>query len=396
MDPSDAFAPQGLPIREYLLVGLSAAVVTFLVTGPVRRLALRIGAIAVPRGRDVHTVPIPRLGGVAMYAGVLAGVFVASQLPVLRRAFDYSSETLAVLVAGGLIVLVGALDDRFGLDALTKLAGQATAAGVLVLLGVQWFVLWVPWGSADPGSGSGSLLLLGQDQGVLLTVFLCVVLINAVNFVDGLDGLAAGIGLIAATAVCAFSVGLLGQRGGDVTAYPPALIAAVLAGACAGFLPHNFQPARVFMGDSGSMLIGLMLAAATTSASGRTNYSDATNSGPSSTLALLTPFIVVAAVVFVPLLDLLLAVVRRTRAGTSPFAPDKMHLHHRLLEIGHSQRRAVMLIYVWAGVLAFGAVALALIDDVFVVAWVVALGLLAAVLASAVPRLRSADDHAGP
>ena len=396
MDPSDAFAPQGLPIREYLLVGLSAAVVTFLVTGPVRRLALRIGAIAVPRGRDVHTVPIPRLGGVAMYAGVLAGVFVASQLPVLRRAFDYSSETLAVLVAGGLIVLVGALDDRFGLDALTKLAGQATAAGVLVLLGVQWFVLWVPWGSADPGSGSGSLLLLGQDQGVLLTVFLCVVLINAVNFVDGLDGLAAGIGLIAATAVCAFSVGLLGQRGGDVTAYPPALIAAVLAGACAGFLPHNFQPARIFMGDSGSMLIGLMLAAATTSASGRTNYSDATNSGPSSTLALLTPFIVVAAVVFVPLLDLLLAVVRRTRAGTSPFAPDKMHLHHRLLEIGHSQRRAVMLIYVWAGVLAFGAVALALIDDVFVVAWVVALGLLAAVLASAVPRLRSADDHAGP
>ena len=392
MDPSAAFAPQGLPIREYLLVGLSAAVVTFLLTGLVRRLALRVGAIAVPRGRDVHTVPIPRLGGVAMYAGVLAGVFVASQLPVLRRAFDFSSETRAVLVAGGLIVLVGALDDRFGLDALTKLAGQATAAGVLVLLGVQWFVVWVPWGGSD-GTGSGSLLLLGQDQGVLLTVFLCVLLVNAVNFVDGLDGLAAGIGLIAATAIAAFSLGLLGQRGGDVTAYPPALIAAVLAGACAGFLPHNFQPARVFMGDSGSMLIGLMLAAATTTASGRTNYSDVSGSGPSSSLALLTPFIVVAAVVFVPLLDLLLAVVRRTRAGTSPFAPDKMHLHHRLLEIGHSQRRAVMLIYVWAGVLAFGAVALALIDDVFVVAWLVALGLLVAVLASAIPRLRSADDH---
>ncbi|NMO91287.1 undecaprenyl/decaprenyl-phosphate alpha-N-acetylglucosaminyl 1-phosphate transferase [Actinomycetospora sp. TBRC 11914] len=383
MGPLPPFAPQGLPIREYLLVGLCAAVVTFLVTGIVRRLAIRAGAIAVPRGRDVHTVPIPRLGGVAMYIGVLAGVFVASQLPVLRRAFDYSSETRAVMVAGGLIVLVGALDDRFGIDALTKLAGQATSAGVLVLLGVQWFVLPIPDGS---GGSGWTLLILDPNQGVVLTVFLCVVLVNAVNFVDGLDGLAAGIGLIASAAVLAFSLGLLEQRGGDVTAYPPALIAAVLAGACAGFLPHNFQPARIFMGDSGSMLIGLMLAAATTSASGRITYAD---SAPRNALALLAPIVVVAAVVLVPLLDLALAVVRRTRAGRSPFAPDKMHLHHRLLEIGHSQRRAVLLIYLWAGVFAFGAVALALITDVFLVVGVVAVGLLVAVLASAIPRLRA-------
>jgi UDP-GlcNAc:undecaprenyl-phosphate GlcNAc-1-phosphate transferase len=374
----------GLPIREYLLVGLSAAVVTYLLTGLVRRFALRIGAIAVPRGRDVHTIPIPRLGGVAIYLGVLGGVFVASQLPVLRRAFDYSTETVAVLVAGGLIVLVGALDDRFGLDALTKLAGQATAAGVLVLMGVQWTAVYLPWGGS--GGSTGSLLLLGQDQGVLITVFLCVLLVNAMNFVDGLDGLAAGIGTIAATATCAFALGLLGQQNGDVNAYPPALIAAVLAGACAGFLPHNFQPARLFMGDSGSMFIGLTLAAATTTASGRTNYS---TTGATGALALVTPLIVVAAVVFVPLLDLLLAVVRRTRAGTSPFAPDKMHLHHRLLEIGHSQRRAVLLIYLWAGVLSFGAVALALVDNAFLVVWMVTVGLLVAVLASAVPRLRS-------
>lgn len=383
MGPSPPFAPQGLPIREYLLVGLCAAVVTFLITGVIRRLALRAGAIAVPRGRDVHTVPIPRLGGVAMYIGVLAGVFVASQLPVLRRAFDYSSETRAVMVAGGLIVLVGALDDRFGIDALTKLAGQATSAGVLVLLGVQWFVLPIPDGS---DGSDWTLLILDPNQGVVLTVFLCVVLVNAVNFVDGLDGLAAGIGLIASSAILAFSLGLLEQRGGDVTAYPPALIAAVLAGACAGFLPHNFQPARIFMGDSGSMLIGLMLAAATTSASGRITYAD---SAPRNALALLAPIVVVAAVVLVPLLDLLLAVVRRTRAGRSPFAPDKMHLHHRLLEIGHSQRRAVLLIYLWAGVFAFGAVALALITDVYLVVGVVGAGLLVAVLASAVPRLRA-------
>ncbi|WP_345421615.1 MraY family glycosyltransferase [Actinomycetospora chlora] len=374
----------GLPIREYLLVGLSAAVVTYLLTGLIRRLALRWGAIAVPRGRDVHTIPIPRLGGVGIYLGVLGGVFVASQLPVLRRAFDYSNETLAVLVAGGVIVVVGALDDRFGLDALTKLAGQATAAGVLVLMGVQWTAVYLPWGGT--GGSTGSVLLLGQDQGVLITVFLCVLLVNAMNFVDGLDGLAAGIGTIAATATCAFALGLLGQQNGDVNAYPPALIAAVLAGACAGFLPHNFQPARLFMGDSGSMFIGLTLAAATTTASGRTNYS---TTGATGALALVTPLIVVAAVVFVPLLDLLMAVVRRTRAGTSPFAPDKMHLHHRLLEIGHSQRRAVLLIYLWAGVLAFGAVALALVDNAFVVVWLVTAGVLVAVLASAVPRLRT-------
>ncbi|HYH94201.1 MAG TPA: MraY family glycosyltransferase [Candidatus Saccharimonadales bacterium] len=383
MGPSADFAPMGLPIREYLLVGLCAAVVTYLLTGLVRRLAIRAGAIAVPRGRDVHTVPIPRLGGIAIYLGVVAGVFVASQLPVLRRAFDYSNETVAVLVAGGLIVTVGALDDRYGLDALTKLAGQATAAGVLVLMGVQWTAVYLPWGGT--GGSTGSVLLLGQDQGVLITVFLCVLLVNAMNFVDGLDGLAAGIGTIAATATCAFALGLLGQQNGDVNAYPPALIAAVLAGACAGFLPHNFQPARLFMGDSGSMFIGLTLAAATTTASGRTNYS---TTGATGALALVTPLIVVAAVVFVPLLDLLMAVVRRTRAGTSPFAPDKMHLHHRLLEIGHSQRRAVLLIYLWAGVLAFGAVALALIDNAFVVVWIVTVGVLVAVLASAVPRLR--------
>ena len=174
-------------------------------------------------------------------------------------------------------------------------------------------------------------------------------------------------------------------NGNDPGAYSPALLAAVLAGACLGFLPHNFNPARIFMGDSGSMLIGLMLAAATTTRVGpdlprrRTPVRRPTCSRCSRR------WWRGAAVVFVPLLDLLMAVVRRTRKGMSPFSPDKMHLHHRLLEIGHSHRRAVLLIYLWAGVLAFGAVALALIDDPFVVLWAVGIGLLVAVLASAVP-----------
>jgi UDP-GlcNAc:undecaprenyl-phosphate GlcNAc-1-phosphate transferase len=308
-----------------------------------------------------------------MFGGVLAGVGMAYQLPALRLAFDNNSpEVIGVLLATGLLCGVGALDDRFELDALTKLAGQITAAGVLVLFGVQWVVFWVPWG----GGASGSFLILGQEQGVLLTVLLAVALVNAMNFVDGLDGLAAGIGLISAGATGLFAIGLVQRVGNDPSAYSPALLAAVLAGACLGFLPHNFNPARIFMGDSGSMLIGLMLAAATTSESG------------SDLLALFAPVVVLAAVVFVPLLDLLMAVVRRTRKGLSPFTPDKMHLHHRLLEIGHSHRRAVLLIYLWAGVLAFGAVALALIDDPFVVLWSVGIGLVVAVLATAVPRAR--------
>ncbi|WP_007023386.1 glycosyltransferase family 4 protein [Saccharomonospora iraqiensis] len=372
----------GLPIREYVLVGLVSAVLTFLLTAVVRRFALRVRAVAVPRKRDVHVAPMPRMGGVAMYFGVLGGMAMAHQLPVLRRAFEYSYDPVAVLIGGGVIVLIGALDDRFELDAWTKLAGQVMCAGILVLFGVQWVSLWVPWGG-DPDA-LGQVLMFDRNQGGLLAVVLVVVMVNAMNFVDGLDGLAGGLGFIAAAATCAFSLGLLASSGGDVGTYPPALIAATLAGACLGFLPHNFQPARIFMGDSGSMMIGLMLAAASTSASGRINYSsfDATD-----VVALLSPLFVVAAVLFLPLLDLILAVVRRTRRGESPFAADKMHLHHRLLEIGHSQRRAVLLIYLWAGLLAFGAVAVTLFDTAAVF-WLTCAGLLAAAAVSLVPRLR--------
>jgi UDP-GlcNAc:undecaprenyl-phosphate GlcNAc-1-phosphate transferase len=380
VDLAQNFQPAGLPIREYLLVGLTTAVLTFLFTGLVRRFALRWGAVAYPRQRDVHTVPIPRLGGLAMYLGVCGGMLLAHQLPVLRRAFDYSLDPTAILLGGGLIMVIGMLDDRFELDSLTKLAGQTTCAGILVLLGLQWIIFWVPWGGNGAG---GSLLILDQNQGAILTVLLVVTMVNAINFVDGLDGLAAGVGLISAVATCAFSLHLLDQSGGDVTYYPPALIAATLAGACLGFLPHNFQPAKIFMGDSGSMLIGLMMAAASTSASGKVQSLDGTE-----TVALLSPLLVVAAVLFVPVLDLLMAIVRRTRKGLSPFHADKMHLHHRLLEIGHSQRRAVLLIYLWAAVLAFGTVALSLFDA-FAVVWGIGIGLLIALVVSVVPRLRA-------
>lgn len=366
----------GVPLRELLLVLFTAAVVTFLGTGAVRVLAIRFGAVAVPRDRDVHVEPIPRLGGVGMYAGMLVALLFAQQLPALTRGFEFTTDISAVLVAGFVIVLVGVIDDRWGLDALTKFVGQVTAAGILAVMGVSWYIIYQPFGDTT--------VILDQLQAGLVTVAVTVVMINAMNFVDGLDGLAAGLGLIASLAICAFSVGLLYDQGGDVSAYPPAMIAAALAGACLGFLPHNFQPARIFMGDSGSMLIGLTLAAVSTSASGRISLSAY---GSRDLLGLLTPLLLVGAVMFIPILDLLLAIVRRTRAGVSPFSPDKMHLHHRLMQIGHSHRRVVLLIYLWVGVLAFGAVGSALIDR-RVVVLLVAAGLVFALVVTAVPSWR--------
>ena len=367
----------GVPFRELLLVGLTAAAVTYLLTSLVRQFAIRTGAVAVPRSRDVHVIPTPRLGGLGMFFGVVAAIALAASLPALTRGFAYTNEMTAVIVAGAVIVIVGAIDDRWGLDALTKFLGQVTAAGVLAVMKVNWFLVPVPFG--DIGT-----VVLDPVQAGLLTVLITVATINAINFVDGLDGLAAGLGLISALAICLFSLGLLRDQGGNVSYYAPALISAALAGACLGFLPHNFSPARIFMGDSGAMLIGLLLAAAATSASGRV----AMNAyGPADVFTLLSPLILVAAVVFIPMLDMLMAVVRRTRAGVGFYTPDKMHLHHRLLELGHSQRRVALIIYLWVGVLAFSAAA-STVFPVHVVAPMLGAGLVVAMLVTMAPRLQ--------
>lgn len=375
-----------VPLRELLLVLLISAVVTFLATGGIRTLAIGFGAVAIPRDRDVHVKPIPRMGGVGMYIGVVAAVLFAHQLPALRRGFDYRPDIAAVLVAATIIVAVGIVDDRWGLDALTKFAGQVTAAGVMAVMGLGWYLIYDPF--------SNTTVVLDGLQGGLVTVAVAVTLINAMNFVDGLDGLAAGLGLIASVAVFAFAIGLLTEQGGSVDSYPPALLAAAMAGACLGFLPHNFSPARIFMGDSGSMLIGLVLAAVSTSASGRIPLQ---GYGPRDIVGLLSPLLLVGAVMFIPVLDLLLAIVRRVRAGVSFSTPDKMHLHHRLLQIGHSQRRVVLVIYLWVGILAFGAVGTSVMDRRVVVV-LMAAGFLFALVVTAVPglwRRQARRDAAG-
>ena len=339
----------GIPLRELVLVLLVACTVTYLVTGAVRSLVLRYGRMAAPRQRDVHTVPMPRLGGVAMVTGLVVAVIVANQLPALTRGFPpVTPDMTAVLMAAFVIVVVGVVDDLYDISWVLKLGGQIVGAVVMSLMGLSWYLFYVPF-------GDGTTLILDQVQSTILTALLTVTIVNAMNFVDGLDGLAAGLGAIAAGTILIYSLTILHDQSGTVAAYPPAIISAALVGICMGFLPHNFSPARIFMGDSGAMLIGLLLSAACTSASGRIN---AALSGPADMMALLSPMIVVLAALSSPLLDLVMAVVRRVSKGKSPFSPDKKHLHHRLLSIGHTQKRVVLVLYTWVGVVAFGAVGL--------------------------------------
>jgi UDP-GlcNAc:undecaprenyl-phosphate GlcNAc-1-phosphate transferase len=338
-------------VREYLLVFLVAAAATYLLTVIAREIALRTGAVARVRDRDVHAEPVPYLGGLAMLGGLVAAYVVAHQLPFLSRsqAFVFH-DTRIVLIAGAVICAIGTLDDLFELDALTKLRGQVLAAGFLILNGIQYIYFPVP---------RGGQFSLDSGQGALLTVFIVVATVNAVNMVDGLDGLATGVVGIGAVA---FFYQLTSLNNASL-ASTGALLSAMLGGACAGFLPHNVNPARVFMGDSGSMLIGLVLSASAITLTGQYSGADLSHGAMGSPASLAPTFLPLAlpvTLLVVPIADLVLAVIRRTRAGRSPFAADKQHLHHRLLEIGHSQRRAVLIMWMWAALVAGSTVVISL------------------------------------
>jgi UDP-GlcNAc:undecaprenyl-phosphate GlcNAc-1-phosphate transferase len=378
------------PSLEYALVGCVAAGVTFLTTPLARWAAIKWRAVALPRDRDVHAVATPRMGGVALFTGLALALFVAGLLPTLKTAFSTGPQMGWVLAAAAIICALGVLDDRYELDSLTKLAGQVLAAGLMVTLGgVQLGSIWVP--------GAATTFSFDRNLGTPVTILLTVLTINAVNFIDGLDGLAAGVTAIASLGFFVFSYHLA-QNGFQSAAAAPTLLAAGLAGACLGFLPHNFFPARVFMGDSGSMLVGLILSAAATTAT-TTADPQAFNTGLGSLplyLGLLIPFSVLA----LPFLDFTLAVFRRVTHGRSPFAPDKRHMHHRLLEMGHSHRRAVLLLYFWSALLCIGGVGLsyqnrqwAVVIALIVLAFV---GLLISLVPPMIARSRARARHAQP
>ena len=377
----------GVPLRELALVILVAATFTYLTTGVVRSFLVRTGRVAEIRLRDSHSQPTPRMGGLAMFTGFGAAIFLAAQLPALTRGFmPVTPEMSAVMWAALAIVLVGVADDYLELGALIKLFGQLFAAALMSGLGLTWTLLFIPF-------GGGTTVVLDQIQSTLLTAFFTVLLINAINFVDGLDGLAAGLGLIAG-GILVFSLTVLHDQGGAVSAYPPAIISAALVGMCAGFLPHNFEPSRIFMGDSGSMLIGLLLAAASTSASGKINMS---LYGTVDMVALMSPILVVIAAVFIPVLDLVWAVIRRLSQGRSPFSADKAHIHHRLLSLGHTHRRTVLVLYLWVSAVAFGAVSFSIVPapvavGLSITALLVAFGTTLIPLRQGKIGLRSSDD----
>lgn len=340
-------------MREYLLTALVTAAVTYLLVPLVRRFALRIGAAPEIRERDVHTTPTPRLGGLAMYAGFVVGLLVASHLPYVGQVIAQEQIMLPLLAASGLIVVTGFLDDWWGMDPFVKLAGQIGAAGLMVYFGMSLTSIPVPGGAGYN---------LDSTLQAVVTILIVVISINAVNFVDGLDGLAAGIVAIAGMATFAYSIALSWDIQ-DTRINSTAVITALLIGMCAGFLPHNFHPAKIFMGDTGAMLLGLVLAASMV----KVTPIDPSILPDLNRFPVILPMLVPVAVLVPPLADFLMAVVRRMSYGKSPFAPDRGHLHHRLLDTGHSQRSAVLILYAWTFLFAFTVVGLSIFGVALIV-----------------------------
>lgn len=331
-------------MRVYLLVLLIAAVVTFLTTPLARWVALRTGAMTAVRARDVHSTPTPRLGGLAMFLGLAVAMVFASQMPFLEQVFAANRQAWAILISAGMVCLLGVADDIWDLDWITKIVGQVLAAGFMAWQGVQ--LITVPIAGLTIGSSRLSLVA---------TIFVVVVAMNAVNFVDGLDGLAAGLIAIGGSAFFLYTYLLTQDSSPTDYSDLATLVVVALVGVCIGFLPHNFHPARIFMGDSGSMLIGLTMAAAAIVVTGNV---DPERLSDGEAVPAFLPILLPFAVLILPLVDMLLAVIRRVLAGKSPFHPDRMHLHHRLLALGHTHRRAVVIMYLWTSVIAFGAAAM--------------------------------------
>lgn len=328
----------------YLLVGGVAAVAAWLLTPVWVMVARRLGAVDKPDDRKVHAAPTPTLGGLAMYAAFMVALMFAASLEEFRPQFVFSSEWLGIALGATLMTIIGAVDDVKGLTPPAKLAAQIFAAAVMTIPGVQVFSFWLPWVDNN--------VSLSPDISIPLTILIVIITANAVNLVDGLDGLAAGLVAIGALGYFVFSyrTGSAGLFVGDT---PAPLISIIAAGVCLGFLPHNFNPAKVFMGDTGALFLGTLLSSATITGIGRTTEPQFADG-----VALVIPIALPALVMALPFLDVALSIVRRVRSGHGWMRADKKHLHHRLLAIGHSHRNAVLLLWVWSALVAGATVAL--------------------------------------
>lgn len=382
-----------MDLLQHVIVAGVAFVAVVVATPVVRVVARLIGAVAQPGDRHIHARPTPTLGGLAMLAGVIAGIAAATRLPAFNEVFRTTSEPEAIVLACLVIAGVGFVDDTRGLSAPAKLAGQLLGAGMLVLFGVTLRWVYVP-------GNPGTIVNLGPDVAAIVTVVAVVAMMNAVNLVDGLDGLAAGVVAIAAAALFVYAqFGDPGRVSDGFAISSDSLFLATVVGSCLGFLVYNFHPASVFMGDTGALLLGLLLAASGISAIGSTIQPTRTDFAVAS-----VPVLVPALVLIVPFVDTVLAVLRRLIGRRSIAAADRQHLHHRLLAIGHSQPRAVLTLYYWSALLAFGVVGTAVLPTrvvIIVVLSGVGLGVLAILLGAVrrglarASRLRQASRSEG-
>jgi UDP-GlcNAc:undecaprenyl-phosphate GlcNAc-1-phosphate transferase len=355
-------------LPAYLAVFLATAGAVAAATPLVRRIAIRVGAIDQPSDRKVHPKPTPTIGGMAILVGTLVGMGVAYLIPSLRAVFRESSELQGALFAALAITFVGVVDDLRTLSAPAKVAGQVLAAGLLILNSVELLFFWFP---------TQGVISLGSDLAVPLTVAWVLLMVNAVNLIDGLDGLAAG--TVAIAAIAFFTWVFVTPATFPTSSSTAALLSAIVAGAALGFLPYNFYPARIFMGDSGSMQLGVLLAAATISGVGRT-----IQPSRGDIAAFSIPVVIPAIVLAVPLADVALAIIRRLRRGRPIFAPDKEHIHHQLRNIGLTHRRAVLIMYFWSVLLAGAALGVALVRGRFLNVFTI-VGALVVIMATLVP-----------
>ena len=323
----------------YLLVLLAAFVTTLTITPLLAKIAHRVNAIAYPTTRSVHTKPIPLIGGVAMIFGLMAGILTAMSLEQFDSMFKSSTEPLALVLAAGVITLVGFVDDIREVSPPAKVAGQVLAGSIMSLLGLTMLYFRIPFASFD-------YIVLSKDIAPVFTIAAVVVMANAINLIDGLNGLAAGICVIAGTGLFLYSDRLFKAGLLEGSNLGP-LIAIITVGLGLGFLPWNFFKPITFMGDSGALLLGLLMAACTVSVGGRV-----ADQFSGQTYFFYAPLFIPLVILGVPLADTFFSIIRRIIKKRSFSVADKDHMHHRLMRLGHGPRRTVVILWLWTALLS--------------------------------------------
>jgi len=372
-----------IDFASYLIVGLIAASATAVSMPFVVRLAHRQKWVATPDERRMHPVPTPDVGGIGMFVGILAGIVGASLMSDFDALFEDSTEIIGVVVACSITFALGLLDDIRDISPPAKVTGLVVAAISLVWFGVTMFQFRLPF---------LDVFVLSDDWVPLFTVLWLLGMTQAVNLIDGLDGLAAGIVAIGAGSFFIYSQDL---TAGNLLPQPNIgpLVAMIAVGVCVGFLPFNFNPARIFMGDSGALLLGLLMAVATSVVGGRADPD--TQSANGQTYFFLAPIFISLLVLAVPIVDVIFAVIRRTASGRSFAEADMGHLHHRLIQLGHGPRRAVVILWGWAALFSTVVLFSALYSTGSALVLLVLAGTALSVFTVLHPRLRRDDDHGG-